>query len=503
MVATAYLLSGQLRNITNRGYGGAGRYTPKCGNRRIPRYFFMTLGVPHRQLLSCVVSFGRKTLNRYAPIATLLILLAGVSGRAATDLAPTPPMGWNSWDSYGLTVTEAEFKANVSWFHRHLQPLGWQYVVVDEGWYLQHPGEKGAAQGFVMDGDGRYVVAGNRFSSSGFRPLADWVHSLGLKFGIHIIRGIPREAVEKNLPIAGSSFHAAEAANTADTCRWNSDNYGLKNNAAAQAYYDSILKLYADWGVDYIKVDCIARPYQADEIRMVSAAIGKSGRPMVLSLSPGPTPIEKADDIKKYAQLWRISDDMWDTWSAPEGETFPAGLVRQFDRTAQWAPHIEVGHWPDADMLPLGYLGPRPGWKEARMSRLTADESRTLMTLWSMARSPLVAGTNLTKMDPATEALYTNPEVIAVDQHSRDNRELFRRGSLVVWKASPASEGGQYVAVFNLGDATQEVNYSWKDLGLGEGTHGVRDLWARKELGKASSLKTTLRAHASVLYRVR
>ena len=186
-----------------------------------------------------------KHINHYFSIATLLIVLAGAPGLAATNLAPTPPMGWNSWDSYGLTVTETEFKANVTWFHRHLQPLGWQYVVVDEGWYLQHPGQKGAAQGFVMDADGRYLVANNRFSSSGFKPLADWVHSLGLKFGIHIIRGIPREAVEKNLPIAGSSFHAADAANTADTCRWNADNYGLKNNAAAQAYYDSIIKLYA------------------------------------------------------------------------------------------------------------------------------------------------------------------------------------------------------------------------------------------------------------------
>jgi hypothetical protein len=445
----------------------------------------------------------KKHINNYFSIATLMIALAGAPAMAATNLAPTPPMGWNSWDSYGLTVTEAEFKANVTWFHQHLQPRGWQYVVVDEGWYLLHPGEKGAAQGFVMDADGRYLVAGDRFSSSGFKPLADWVHSLGLKFGIHIIRGIPREAVEKNLPIAGSSFHAADAANTADTCRWNADNYGLKNNAAARAYYDSIIKLYAGWGVDYIKVDCISKPYQADEIHMVSGAIDKSGRPMVLSLSPGPTPIEEADDLKKYAQLWRISDDMWDTWSAPEGQTFPAGLVHQFDRTAQWAPHIEAGHWPDADMLPLGYLGPRPGWKQARMSRLTADEARTLMTLWSMARSPLVAGTNLTKIDPATEALYTNPEVIAVDQHSLENRELSRRGSLVVWKATPESGGGQYVAVFNLGDAAQEVNYSWKDLGLGDGTHAVRDLWARKELGKAASLKTTLPAHASMLYRVR
>jgi alpha-galactosidase len=441
------------------------------------------------------------------PLSLLCLLLNVVPCVAATtELAPTPPMGWNSWDSYGLSITEAEYKANTSWLHRHLQPLGWQYVVVDEGWYVRRPGQKGAAQGFVMDGDGRYLVANNRFpsaaSGAGFKPLADWVHSLGLKFGLHIIRGIPREAVEKNLPIEGSAFHAADAANTGDTCRWNSDNYGLKANAAAQAYYDSIIKLYAGWGIDYIKVDCISRPYQADEIRMMSAAIAKSGRAMVLSLSPGPTPIEDADDVKKYAQLWRISDDMWDTWSGPEDKTFPAGLIRQFERTAQWAPHIAVGHWPDADMLPLGYLGPRPGWGDPRVSRLNADESRTMMTLWSMARSPLVAGTNLTKMDPATEALYTNPEVIAVDQHSRENREHSRTGSLVVWTARPQEGTGHYVAIFNLADKAQDVTYSWKDLGLPEGNRAVRDLWARKDLGSATSLKTSLAAHATMLYRV-
>ena len=440
------------------------------------------------------------------PVLLAAIVWTGSHASAATGLAPTPPMGWNSWDSYGLTVTEAEYKANVAWFHRHLQPLGWQYVVVDEGWYLRNPGQKGAAQGFVMDAEGRYVVADNRFPSAAggknFQPLAAWVHAQGLKFGLHIIRGIPREAVDKNLPIAGSTFHAADAANTADTCRWNSDNYGLKANAAAQAYYDSVIKQYAAWGLDYIKVDCISKPYQADEIHMMSTAIAKSGRPIVLSLSPGPTPIDAAEDLRKYAQLWRISDDMWDTWSAPAGATFPAGLVNQFDRTAQWAPHVEAGHWPDADMLPLGYLGPRPGWGDARASRFTPAESRMLMTLWSMARSPLVAGTNLTRMDSATEALYTNPEVIAVDQHSKDNQQLSRMGTLVVWTAAPESGDGKYVAVFNLGDASQNVNYTWKDLALPEGDHAVRDLWARKELGKAPSLKAELPAHAAVLYRV-
>ena len=185
--------------------------------------------------------------------------------------------------------------------------------------------DSSANPGYTLSAEGRYLPAANRFPSAGaqqsFKPLADYVHSLGLKFGIHIIRGIPREAVEKNLPIAGSTFHAADAANRSDVCRWNSDNYGLKNNAAAQAYYDSIARLYASWGVDFLKVDCISSPYKADEIRMVSTALKKTGRPIVLSLSPGPTPLEDAANVRQYAQQWRISDDFWDIWSAPQEKT--------------------------------------------------------------------------------------------------------------------------------------------------------------------------------------
>jgi alpha-galactosidase len=178
----------------------------------------------------------------------------------ATRLAVTPPMGWNSWDSYGTTITEAEYKANAEWMAGHLKPYGWQYAVVDEGWYIQNPesGGKPAWQ-FSLDAEGRFLPAPNRFPSAannaGFKPLADYMHSLGLKFGFHIIRGIPREAVAKNLPIAGSSYHAADAADQSDTCFWNPDTYGLKNNPAAQAYYDSLARLYAGWGLDFIKVD--------------------------------------------------------------------------------------------------------------------------------------------------------------------------------------------------------------------------------------------------------
>src|SRR6202158_407044 len=166
----------------------------------------------------------------------------------ATMLAVTPPMGWNSWDGYGTTVKEADVKANAQWLAEHLKPFGWQYVVVDMEWFVTNPIPEGNSRTslYSMDNFGRYTPAVNRFPSAangaGFKPLADYVHSLGLKFGIHILRGVPKQAVEKNLPIFGSSYHAVDAADSSDTCPWNFDNYGLDaSKPGAQAYYDSIV----------------------------------------------------------------------------------------------------------------------------------------------------------------------------------------------------------------------------------------------------------------------
>ncbi len=423
------------------------------------------------------------------------------------ELAPTPPMGWNSWDSYGLSVTESEFKANVDWLHQHLQKFGWQYVVVDEGWYLAHPeNAEGADQGWTMSADGLYLPASNRFPSSangqGLKPLADYAHSLGLKFGIHIIRGIPKQAVAQDLPIAGSTYKASEAADQTDLCRWNPDNYGVKDNAAGQAYYDSMARLYASWGLDFLKVDCISQPYNAHEIHMVSAALRKSGRPIVLSLSPGPTPLDEAADVRQYAQMWRISDDMWDLWTKKPGEDhFPQSLKNQFGVIQSWAPHVEAGHWPDADMLPIGYLGPRPGWGEARQSRFTLGDTRTLLTLWAIARSPLILGSNLTRMDPQIEAMVTNPEVIAVDQHSTGNRPVLVTPDTVIWTASDG--GNRLVGVFNLGDSSANIIRPWTALGLDRSSYRVRDLWLREELGMKSELRVSVPAHGAFLFSLR
>ncbi len=443
-------------------------------------------------------------------LAFCLTVLSGTLAYAGdASIAPTPPMGWNSWDSYGQTIGERVFKANTDWMAKNLRRYGWQYMVIDEGWYIENPASDPKEYKFLLSKDGRFTPAPSRFPSaaddSGFKPLADYVHSLGLKFGLHIIRGIPREAVAKNLPIADSTFHAADAADQSDACPWNTYNWGAKNNPAGQAYYDSIAKLYASWGVDFIKVDCIAdHPYKPDEIRMIHNAIKKSGRAMLLSLSPGPTAIDHADEVTKYAEMWRICDDFWDHWGPWEKHEWSQSLFQQFATTAKWAPHIAPGGWPDADMIPLGHLGPNPGAGDVRDTRFTKDEQRSLMTLWSIFRSPLMMGGDLLALtdDDWTTSLLTNPEVIEVDQHSKDNHAVITTDTTAVWLARPENDGGYYLALFNIGDKEQTLRYEWKELGVPPGSYRIHDLWEGKDFDRLTSLLLTLRPHASVLYRI-
>src|SRR5579875_1404045 len=242
--------------------------------------------------------------------AAMLVSLATIAAAQKKVLAPTPPMGWNSWDSYGLTITEQQFRANVEVLNKKLKPFGWSYAVVDEGWFMETPQDRPHPEKLRLDVDGygRYIPAPGRFPSSAknesFKVLADYVHGLGLKFGIHIVRGIPRESVAQNLPIEGSAFKAVDAADQTDACPWDPTNWGVRDNAAGQAWYDSLIRQYAGWGVDLLKVDCIAdHPYKISEIRMLRRAIDKAGRPMVLSLSPGPTQLSHADEVGQLGNM--------------------------------------------------------------------------------------------------------------------------------------------------------------------------------------------------------
>jgi len=422
------------------------------------------------------------------------------------EIAPTPPMGWNSWDAYAQNITEAQVRENADFVAKNLKQYGWNYVVIDEGWYLPDPGPSTEQnKGFVMDEDGRFFPSVARFPSAannaGFKPIGDYLHAQGLKFGIHIVRGIPKESVVKNLPIADSSFHAVDAADTSDTCPWNTYNYGVKDNPAGQAYYDSLASQYAAWGVDFLKVDCIAdHPYKADEMRMIRQALDKTGRQIVLSLSPGPTNVSHAAEVRKYAEMWRISDDFWDHWGIWPKHEFSQGMLQQFATAASWAPFSGDGHWADADMLPIGHLGPHPGEGDPRESMLTHDEEQTLMTFWSICRSPLMIGANLPATDPFTLGLLENPEVIAVDQHSTGNRELVTNDTEVIWTASRPDDSGIYLALVNVSNIPHTFNHRWSDVGLTHKFHKMRNLWERKEIGMADSLNVTLAPHASALY---
>jgi alpha-galactosidase len=448
--------------------------------------------------MSSVRSFASVFFLR--PLSIGLAVLLGVSlvstaQAQAPRLAPTPPMGWNSWDSYGLTITEAQFRANVKVEAETLRPTGYRYAVVDEGWYLENPeaahqtGDENHTVRYDMDAHGRYLPAGNRFPSgaggAGFAPIAAAVHQQGLKFGIHIIRGIPKQAVAGNLPLAGSAFHAAEAADTADTCSWNPDNFGVRDTAAGQAWYDSLFAQYAAWGVDYVKVDCIAsRPYKGDEIRMIHRAILKTGRPIVLSLSPGPAPLAQAAELAANAQLWRISDDVWDFWTRDEKKGgFPQSVTRQFAVIAGWNPYVKPGNWPDADMLPLGRLEPVPGYGKPRETRLTHEEQRTLFTLWSMARSPLFFGGNLTELDDWTRTLITSPELVRIDQTAHASRPVSTTEGAVLWTADLPG-GEQAVAIFNLSDQPLNWASSFADLHLPAKSYRAHDVWGNRELGR-------------------
>jgi hypothetical protein len=375
-------------------------------------------------------------------------------------------------------------------------------------WFVSDPKPEGNAKDshYQIDEYGRFQPAVNRFPSSkdgaGFKPLADYVHGLGLRFGIHILQGIPRQAVANNLPVADSAFHATDAANTSGTCKWNYDYYDLQHNEAGQAYYDSIAKMYAAWGVDLIKVDCIAfGPYKGDEIRMLSTALQKTGRPIALSLSPGPTPVDKEAEVEQYATMWRISNDIWDIWH--NAEFYPQGLNDQFAKVAAWASAPRNGHYPDADMLPLGFLGPAPGWGQPRETRLTHDEQKTFLTLWGIFRSPLMMGGDLPHNDAWTTSLLTNREFLDVDQHARDPKVAVSSDSTVVWTSVPENGNGFYVAVFNRSEQQQLLHYSWTQLGIPESTYRIRDLWEHKDLSPAKELSVTLAPHASVLYYAR
>lgn len=374
------------------------------------------------------------------------------------QFAQKPPLGWNSWDIFGTTVTEQQVKEQADAMAVNLLPSGYKYLTVDIQWY--EPESKGHAYDpnsqLTMDKYGRLTPGLKKFPSAadgkGFKPLADYVHSKGLKFGIHIMRGIPKQAVAKNTPVLGTDVKAQDIALKNSTCPWNPDMYGVDaTKPEGQAYYNSIVQMYADWGVDFIKCDDISRPYdkvQKAEIEALRNAIDKTGRPIVLSLSPGATPISAAEHVMNHANMWRITDDFWDKWGL---------LQAMFERLDAWTPYRGPGHFPDADMLPIGIVDFK------RPTNFTKDEQYTLMSLWAIGRSPLIFGGDMTKLDDFTKEMLTNPEMLKVNQESTNNRQVSRDNNLVVWTADIPGSIDKYLAFFNAQSKDDNIDINNAD----------------------------------------
>ncbi|URN94713.1 MAG: glycoside hydrolase family 27 protein [Candidatus Pristimantibacillus lignocellulolyticus] len=418
--------------------------------------------------------------------------------------SPTPPMGWNSWDCYGAAVTEAEIRGNAEYMAEHLLSTGWDTIVVDIQW--SEPGAVSSQyRQFVpleMDEFSRLIPAVNRFPSAadgqGFKPLADYVHGLGLKFGIHIMRGIPRQAAHNNTAIKGTTATARQIASPNSICPWNTDMYGVDaNQDGAQQYYNSLFELYASWGVDFIKVDDIAASRLYDihlpEIELIQNAIQHCGRQIILSLSPGPAPLEHSGFLSTHANMWRMTDDFWDHWSL---------LLDMFDRCEKWQGKSGNGNWPDCDMLPLGHIGIRSvdGGGADRWTRFTKDEQVTMMSLWGIFRSPLFFGGELRDNDEWTLNLITNQHIIDMNQHSANARLYSRTSHCIVWTADGENDS-TYVAIFNIGEQvlTSELTTHVNDL---QKYTLVIDAWENTTIASNEANAFTIPSHGAKVFQL-
>ena len=317
---------------------------------------------------------------------------------------------------------------------------------------------------------------------------------MGLKFGVHIMRGIPRKAVERGLPILGTELTAADVADRDSQCDWNTDNFGLNHaHPGAQAYYDSLLTLFEEWGVDYVKVDDMVGPFHSEEIAAFWSASRKLKREVVISLSPGRfLSTEHAAQLRANSHLWRISADLWDEW--PD-------ILGQFDRLAMWSPFVGDGRWGDADMLPLGRIGIRAENGPDRMSRLTTDEARTMLTLWIMARSPLMFGGDLPSTDDQTMSLITNRDVLSILTSSSNNHEVMRNDGLAVWVSDSTKSSTRFVAIFSVGDEALELELPLSSVGV-EVNSTFTELWTGAKLEDVAMISASIPPHACLLFAV-
>jgi len=455
-----------------------------------------------------------RQINTFTSLIVFILLIGVCSSCDKTQkydassplpiLAEKPPLGWNSWDCFSGDVNENQVKAVADYMAEHLKEYGWEYVVIDGGWSGRS----------AIDEYGRFWPDTSKFPSAkngaGFKPLADYIHSKGLKMGIHLMRGIPRLAVGEQLKIIGTQYTADEIAEPNNLCSWSRSRMGINmTHPAGQAYYESLVDLFNEWEIDYIKADDMSSPYQVDEIEGLSTALKNSERGIVLSLSPGGSnTLGAVGHLRRSAHLWRISGDFWENWD---------DLKKHFMLCERWAPYITENHWPDADMLPIGKLRKTGAgeWETRKVnassveeatdeySRFTHDEQITMMNLWCIFRSPLMIGGYLPENDDFTLSLITNKELLELNQESVNNKVIFNDENKSIWTAD--SENGQYkyLAVFNISDSLMVEEIILEQTGLENNReYHFEDIWSKEKKTVSDKLSVTLEQHASKLFRI-
>ncbi|MGL5020298.1 MAG: glycoside hydrolase family 27 protein [Luteolibacter sp.] len=415
-----------------------------------------------------------------------------VAEPAALGLASKPPLGWNSFDSYGVYLHEKAAMENLEAMAEHLEPYGYEYFVIDNGWFGEYklkpgtlyPLEKHASD--VRLNEFGHVMPSKTYFAGGLKPIIDRCHELGLKFGIHMMRGIPRKAYDLNLPIKGTNFTARDIADTnpKNNCTWCTYNYGVDmSKPGAQEWYDGLMQHLADMGVDMIKYDDIV-PYPA-EVEAVAAGIKKTGKPILLSLSPGNNaPVEAINSFRK-AHMLRVTQDVWD---------HAHYLDNCFEAWAKWTGKETDHFWIDMDMIPFGQLlmmSPkkemeRDGGEKAvrlaghgyrRWQQFSADQMFSFMTLRALSASPLMIGGDLPTMDGFSMRLITDPEMLACNQNGVMGKRVSFNDGIDVWK-TPQKRTDQkgWVGAFNRTDRHRTFKLTPESIGL-KGKVTAKSVW--------------------------
>lgn len=447
-------------------------------------------------------------------IAALLFLYAGNSFAQQSPLAIKPPMGWNSFDSYGVYLYEKAAFDNLKVLADKYRPYGYEYFVVDNGWFGEYklrPGTIYSVERHASDvniNEFGLLQPSSCYFPNGFLKLINECHSRGLKFGLHLMRGIPRKAVELNLPIQGTMYHAQDIADTVNVCNWCHYNYGVDmSKPGAQEFYNSLIDQLAAWGVDFIKVDDIV-PYPK-EVEALVHAVKQCGRNIIVSLSPGDrVPVEHID-VYKQANMLRVTGDVWDTQS---------DIDKCFTAWKKWTGYEEPGFWLDMDMIPFGKLqlmSPATLNKEdiskstlyagkgyTRNSELSKEQMKTFITMRALAASPLMIGGDLLTMDAYSDHLLTNPDILACNQNGKMGKLLFKKDGVEIWKVANLKSGKGWFGIFNRTRSGKEnirVDISTLDIAENAKLH---DIWNNKQVViENKEIKTTIPGQGVVFIR--